>query len=244
MQYGTFLSTTCSSKRLCALLATLLLIVGMLASCPASQADAAESPGTPLGLGARSRSMPSDGFAGQKLGVDTAAGQRLWAPSAPRVFSEVESGGYVSYDEETPSYAASDEAASWEAAETSYEEPSATEETWVSAEPAYEEPVYEEPQIIWDSAVASAYSPDCNGGTTTSSGIPLDWETPTVASTWIPLGSYIEISYEGMTVVAQVTDRGPYIAGRELDLSPGVIYAFGFGGTDDWGVRTVSYRLL
>ena len=241
MQYGTSLSTAYSPKRLCALLATLLMVIGMLASCPASQADAAESPATPLGLGTRSRTAPSDSFADQKLGVDAAASQRLWAPSAPRVFAESDYGDYTASYEPAPSYDVSDAVPSEEVpAEVAYEEPAAPEEAaW-----AVDEVAYEEPQIVWDSAVASAYSPDCNGGTTTSSGIPLDWETPTVASTWIPLGSYIEISYEGMTVVAQVTDRGPYIAGRELDLAPGVIYAFGFGSTDDWGVRTVSYRLL
>lgn len=238
MQHGTFLSTTHSSKRLCVLLAILLLVSGILASSPASQAGAAETSRAPLGLGARSQYSATDGFAGQKLGVEDAGGQKLWAPSSPRVLAE---GGYndYSYDEDVAFY--EEPSSSWSSEEAvSYDEPQqAVTDEWQA-----EEPVYEEPQIVWDVAVASAYSPECNGGTVTSSGIPLDWETPTVASPWIPLGSYIEIAYDGMTVVAQVTDRGPYIAGRELDLSPGVIYAFGYGSTDDWGVRTVSYRLL
>ena len=239
MQYGTFLRSAQSPQRLCALLAAVLLLGGLMVSSPASQAGAAETPATPLGVGARSHFSATDTFAGEKLGIDAASGQSLWTPSAPRVIADVDSGAWYDAADDAwtpqPSY---DEGTAWE--EEAYEpayEPSYDEDT-------YEEPVYEEPQVIWDSAVASAYSPECNGGTVTSSGIPLDWETPTVASTWIPLGSYIEIAYDGMTVVAQVTDRGPYIAGRELDLAPGVIYAFGFGSTDDWGVRTVSYRLL
>ena len=118
------------------------------------------------------------------------------------------------------------------------------EEQPPAEEPPVDEPVYEEPAVEWYTAVASAYDPNCNGDTVTASGIPLDWSTPTVASPWIALGSYVEISYNGMTVVAQVTDRGPYIGGRDLDLAPGVFYAFGFDSADSWGVRTVSYRIL
>lgn len=219
MQYGTVCSTTHSPGRLWALLVALLFVGSMLGSLSASQAGAAETPAAPLGLGIWSRSATADTFAGEKLGVDAAAGQSLWAPSAPRVIVDTGYGRSV----EEPSYSSSDDG---------------------YAEAAYEEPVVEEPQVCWDYAIASAYGPDCNGGTLTSSGIPLDWDTPTVASLWIPLGTYIEIVYDGMSVIAQVTDRGPYIAGRELDLSPGVVYAFGFESTDDWGVRTVSYRLL
>lgn len=99
-------------------------------------------------------------------------------------------------------------------------------------------------EATWYTGAASAYDPDCNGGTSTSSGIPLDWSTPTVASTWLPLGSYVEICYDGVSVVAQVTDRGPFVGGRDLDLSPGVFNSLGFDSTGAWGVRTVSYRPL
>lgn len=96
----------------------------------------------------------------------------------------------------------------------------------------------------WTGAVASAYSIWCNGGTETASGIPLDDYTPTVASRWLPLWSYIEVMYGDTTVVCQVTDRGPYIDGRDLDLSLGAVQALGFDSTDEWGVREVAYRLL
>ncbi len=133
------------------------------------------------------------------------------------------------------------------ASEATVAEALADSQAEASAEevPAAEEaPVSEESAVTWYTASASAYDPNSNGGVATASGIPLDWSTPTVASPWLPLGSYVEISYNGVVVVAQVTDRGPYVDGRDLDLSPGVFYAFGFDSADSWGVRTVSYRVL
>lgn len=129
----------------------------------------------------------------------------------------------------------------------SYDEYEYQEEVW----PEYEE--YEQEDHIcdsfvstveWSGAVASGYSTWCNGGTTTASGIPLDDYTPTVASRWLPLGSYIEVLYDGIVVVCQVTDRGPYIDGRDLDLSLGTIRALGYDSTDEWGVREVAYRMI
>ena len=105
----------------------------------------------------------------------------------------------------------------------------------------------------WITCIASAYTiadNDPPGSTATASGIPLDESVPTVA---MPMsmspsrfyGSKIEISYNGMSVVATVTDCG-YMGGgsRGLDLTPAIFRAFGFGSADDWGLRTVSYRFL
>jgi len=55
----------------------------------------------------------------------------------------------------------------------------------------------------------------------------------------------VEISYNGMTVIATVNDCGYMGNGsRSLDLQPGVWGAFGFSSCNDWGLRTVSYRFL
>lgn len=126
--------------------------------------------------------------------------------------------------------------------EPAYEEPPYDE--GAAGDFGYDEPTFEEPAYDWYTVQASAYSVATNGGTTTASGIPLDDCAPTVASPWVALGSVIEIEYGGVTVQAVVTDRGPYVGGRDLDLSVGVIQALGFASTDDWGVRTVTYRVL
>ena len=53
------------------------------------------------------------------------------------------------------------------------------------------------------------------------------------------------ISYDGMTVYAVINDCGGMGGGsRSLDLQPGVWKAFGYSSCDDWGLRTVSYRIL
>ena len=143
---------------------------------------------------------------------------------------------------EEPSYDAAPDA-SWD--EPAYEEPSYEEPTPSEPSYDYDEPSYEEaPAYDWYTVQASAYSVATNGGTTTASGVPLDDWSLTVASPWVPLGSVVEIEYAGMTVQATVTDRGPYVGGRDLDLTPGVIAAFGFSDIYDWGVRTVTYRVL
>lgn len=236
----------------------LALALGMTVGLAGSVADASETPAGPLGVSPYDLETASDAFVGGKLGVGN-AGERMQSAAAPRDLADA--GSDWSWYEPEPVYeepvyeepvyeAPVYEEPAYEAPvyeEPAYEEPAYEEPVYEEPayeEPVYEEPAYEEPPVVWYDAVASAYDPNCNGGTGTASGIPLDWWTPTVASPWLPLGSYIEIYYGGMTVVAQVTDRGPYIGGRDLDLAPGVFYAFGFDSANSWGVRSVSYRVL
>ena len=101
----------------------------------------------------------------------------------------------------------------------------------------------------WQQGTASAYTLACNDGyDATASGTKLTENSMTVA---VPssrsdlLGRTVEIYYNGMTVTAKVTDTGGFAPlGRDLDLAGGVWRAFGATSTDNWGVRTVSYRFL
>lgn len=231
----------------------------VLSVCTAAALSLAWASEPPLGVGSLKCDTVSSEFVSEKLGVAHAetAGQKLQSVAAPRTISAPVETQPAATEVQAPVVqpVSVPEAPAVEEQAPVSEEPvveeqapapevPAVEEQPPAEVPPAEEPVYEEPAVEWYTAVASAYDPNCNGGTATASGIPLDWSTPTVASPWIALGSYVEISYGGMTVVAQVTDRGPYVGGRDLDLSPGVFYAFGFDSTDSWGVRTVSYRIL
>ena len=53
----------------------------------------------------------------------------------------------------------------------------------------------------------------------TASGEPFDPEGYTAAHRTLPLGTRLLVSYGGESVPVTVNDRGPYVAGHDLDLS-------------------------
>ncbi|MBL1685989.1 hypothetical protein ELD21_29265, partial [Klebsiella pneumoniae] len=55
----------------------------------------------------------------------------------------------------------------------------------------------------------------------------------------LPLGTQLEVSYNGRSVIVTVNDRGPYIPGRELDLSQA---AAEYLGLTQAGVDYVTYN--
>ncbi len=78
------------------------------------------------------------------------------------------------------------------------------------------------------------------GGTTANGSIVTETSMG-IAMLNVPFGTYVEISYGGKSVVAVVNDRGPYAAGRVIDMQPAVARALNFL---DVGVATVQYRFL
>lgn len=64
-------------------------------------------------------------------------------------------------------------------------------------------------------------------GAPTASGEPFNPEGYTAAHKTLPFGTQLQVSYGGNTVGVTVNDRGPYVAGRELDLSQGAAEAIG-----------------
>ena len=94
----------------------------------------------------------------------------------------------------------------------------------------------------WKSGVASYYGiGDGFMGGTTASGVIVTESSMGVAMLNVPLGTYVEISYGGRSVIAVVNDRGPYVHGRVIDMQPAVARALGFLSV---GVGTVQYRFL
>ena len=87
---------------------------------------------------------------------------------------------------------------------------------------------------------ASWYGPGFDGHTTASGAI-FDQEGWTVAHKTLPLGTILLVTYNGRSCVVLVNDRGPYVAGRVLDLSHGVARAL---GTVDVGVARVTAQVL
>ena len=66
--------------------------------------------------------------------------------------------------------------------------------------------------------VASYYDYSLEG-LETASGEPFDPEAYTAAHRTLPLGTRLLVSYRGESVRVTVNDRGPWVAGRDLDLS-------------------------
>ncbi len=72
---------------------------------------------------------------------------------------------------------------------------------------------------------ASWYGPGFEGATT-ASGEPFDPYGYTAAHKTLPFGTTMEVCYEGCVNV-RINDRGPFIAGRDLDLAQGAAEAIG-----------------
>jgi hypothetical protein len=71
------------------------------------------------------------------------------------------------------------------------------------------------------------------GGGGTACGEQLTSSTLGVANKTLPCGTLVTLRYDGNTVRVPVIDRGPYVAGREFDLTEATKRALGFGDTGD-----------
>jgi rare lipoprotein A len=69
------------------------------------------------------------------------------------------------------------------------------------------------------------------GGGGTACGEQLTSSTLGVANKTLPCGTMVTLRYAGHTVRVPVIDRGPYVAGREFDLTEATKRALGFGDT-------------
>lgn len=91
-----------------------------------------------------------------------------------------------------------------------------------------------------ESGIASIYSVRTNGGTVTASGKPLRDSELTAAHKTLPFGSRVRVtcSKTKRSVVVRITDRGPYVKGRVIDLTPKAAQAIGL----DWkrGITKVT----
>jgi rare lipoprotein A len=76
------------------------------------------------------------------------------------------------------------------------------------------------------------------GGGSMACGGWLTSSTLGVANKTLPCGTLVTLRYDGRTVRVPVVDRGPYVAGREYDLTEATKRALGFEGTGDvWATR-------
>ena len=90
--------------------------------------------------------------------------------------------------------------------------------------------------------VASWYGPGFNGRLT-ANGEVYDQEALTAAHPTLPFGTQVRVTNltNGRQVVVRINDRGPYIAGRGIDLSHGAAVVLDM---EDQGITQVALEVL
>jgi rare lipoprotein A len=78
------------------------------------------------------------------------------------------------------------------------------------------------------SGIASVYSTE--SGSRTATGAKLDPGALTAAHRSLPFGTRVRVTNRsnGKTVVVTINDRGPFVRGRIIDLTPAAAHALGF----------------
>ena len=97
------------------------------------------------------------------------------------------------------------------------------------------------PIRTWE-GVSSWYGPRFHGRVT-ANGETYDMYASTAAHLTLPLGSLVRVvnRRNGKSRVVRINDRGPYIDGREIDVSLGVARSLGF---EEKGLAKVRIELI
>ena len=90
------------------------------------------------------------------------------------------------------------------------------------------------------SGIASVY--DRSSGEETASGEQLHENSFTAAHRTLPLGTVVEVTnnQNGRKAVVRINDRGPFVRGRVIDLTPAAARTLGFSGIADVSLAIVS----
>jgi rare lipoprotein A len=78
--------------------------------------------------------------------------------------------------------------------------------------------------------VASVYSTESGGKT--ASGQKLNPQALTAAHRTLPFGTKVKVTnrHNGHSVVVTISDRGPFVRGRVIDVTPAAARVLGFSG--------------
>jgi rare lipoprotein A len=73
-------------------------------------------------------------------------------------------------------------------------------------------------------------------GSRTASGERMNCAALTAAHRTLPIGSRVKVCHAGCVVV-RINDRGPFVAGRHIDLTPAAAHAIGIHSTGQVSLR-------
>jgi rare lipoprotein A len=91
-------------------------------------------------------------------------------------------------------------------------------------------PTHLTPSAADQVGIASVYSHESGSGT--ASGQKLNREALTAAHPTLPFGSEVKVTNKsnGRSVVVTINDRGPFVRGRLIDVTPAAARVLGFSG--------------
>ena len=80
--------------------------------------------------------------------------------------------------------------------------------------------------------IASVYSPSDGGGSIAANGERVHTRALTAAHKSLPFGTKVRVTNKrnGRSVVVRINDRGPFVRGRIIDLTPAGAHAIGMDG--------------
>jgi rare lipoprotein A len=79
--------------------------------------------------------------------------------------------------------------------------------------------------------IASVYGgPDGLCGSRIANGEHVNCSAMTAAHRTLPFGTHIKVCHNGCVIV-RINDRGPFVAGRHIDLTPAAAHAIGLSQT-------------
>lgn len=87
----------------------------------------------------------------------------------------------------------------------------------------------------------ASYYDYSHAGAMTASGVPFDPSGYTAAHKTLPFGTQLLVSYGGRSVQVTVNDRGPFVPGRDIDLSQAAAEMIGLTSA---GVAPVEVTVL
>ena len=73
-------------------------------------------------------------------------------------------------------------------------------------------------------------------GSRTANGERMNCAALTAAHRTLPFGSRVKVCHNGCVVV-RINDRGPFAAGRQIDLTPAAVHAIGISSTGHVSLR-------
>jgi rare lipoprotein A len=91
-------------------------------------------------------------------------------------------------------------------------------------------PTYLRPSTAEQAGLASIYSHE--SGSRTASSQKLNGGALTAAHRTLPLGSKVKVTNKrnGRSVIVTINDRGPFVRGRVIDVTPAAARSLGFSG--------------